>query len=589
MARKPFMLQILPAFLLITLLSLLLVSFFVTRTVEARALRQTERDLEIRATLVRAALRNIPEGDHAAIQALCRQLGAETETRITIIEADGLVVADSEESPEQMDPHATRPEVTGALATGRGRALRYSYTVDTRMMYIAVPGGDGSKRRVIRVAVPLDAIKETNRAIYGQLFLLVIGVSAISALLSWLVSRRVMRPLIALKAGAERFARGDFAETLPVPDSEEIASLAESLNEMARECAFRIEAMEQQRNEQDAVFSSMTEGVLAVDSEMRIISMNDTASGMLQVDPNAAKGRPILEVARNMALHDLVLDALQSEEPVEAELTISHGVPRYLMAQGTVLRNGTGQAMGAVIVLNDVTRLRRLEAMRQDFVANVSHELKTPITSIKGFVETLLDEPDPSPENTRRFLQIIEKQANRLDAIIEDLLSLSRLEQTKGASFEIDRASVLPIIEAAVELCRHQADARAIRIQVDCPPDLTAQANPSLLEQGLVNLINNAVKYSDEGQAVSVRAHEEGGNMLIEVIDKGAGIHANELERIFERFYRVDKARSRDLGGTGLGLSIVKHIAQVHAGTVRVASTPGEGSTFTLQLPLDHA
>jgi two-component system phosphate regulon sensor histidine kinase PhoR len=588
MARKRFMLQILPAFLLITLLSLIIVSYVVTRTVENRALRQSERELGVRAILIRAALEAVPEDDNAAIQSLCQRLGTETQTRITIIDAGGDVIADSEEAPEQMDNHATRPEVAEALAGSEGRALRFSYTVDTRMMYLAIPVGEGTKRRVLRVAVPLNTIKETNWAIYRQMALIVVAISILASILSWLVSRRVMRPLVALKVGAARFARGDFAEPLPVPDSEEIASLAEALNEMARQCAYRIQAMEQQRNEQDAVFSSMMEGVLAVDSDLRIISMNETASGLLHVDPNTIKGRPILEAVRNMPLHDLVQSALRSQDPVEAELTVGQRAPRLLKAQGAVLRNGSGKAMGAVVVLNDITRLRRLEEVRQDFVANVSHELKTPITSIKGFVETLLDDPDSSPENTRRFLQIIEKQANRLDAIIEDLLSLSRLEQTKGTiSLKIERAPVLPVIEAAVELCQHQADGRSIRIQVECPPELAAPVNPPLLEQGLVNLINNAVKYSDDGQAVFVHAYGEDGQLKIEVIDEGTGIHANELDRIFERFYRIDKARSRDQGGTGLGLSIVKHIAQVHSGGVTVSSTPGEGSTFTLCLPLD--
>lgn len=582
------MLQILPAFLFVALISLTLVSYFVTRTVEERELRQAGQELSARAILLRAALASPAVGEGAALQAFCKTLGFETHTRITVIEGDGTVIADSEESPAQMDNHATRPEVAQALRGEEGRSIRFSYTVDTRMMYVAIPAGETPGGRVIRVSIPLSAIEVTNKAIYRQLAALVAAVSLMAALLSWLVSRRVMRPLIALKAGAARFAGGDFAETLPVPDSEEMGSLAEALNEMAHQCAYRIQAMEQQRNEQDAVFSSMMEGVLAIDSNLRIISMNEAASELLHVDPNAIKGRPILEAVRNMALRDFVRSALQSQAPVEAELTVGQREPLLLKAQGTMLRDGAGHAMGAVIVLNDITRLRRLEEVRQDFVANVSHELKTPITSIKGFVETLLDDPDPSPENTRRFLQIIEKQANRLDAIIEDLLYLSRLEQTKGTiSLKIERAPVLPIIVAAVELCQHQADARAVRIQVECPGELAAHVNPPLLEQGLVNLVNNAVKYSDNGQAVIIHAYTEGGILLIEVIDEGTGIHANERDRIFERFYRIDKARSRDQGGTGLGLSIVKHIAQVHSGTVTVSSTPGEGSTFTLRLPLD--
>lgn len=587
MARKRFIGQILPAFLLVTLLSLLLVSWIVTRTIADIELSQCERDLSARAVLIRAIIESRPpDSDDKSLQALCKSLGDASGTRITVILPDGRVIADSNKAPADMDNHANRPEVAQALAGAEGHSVRFSYTTSEKMMYVAMPVETASGRRVVRVSVPLLFIDTAISTVYRRLGAAVVASTLCAALLSWALSRRIMRPLTALKAGAARFARGDFDEPLPIPDSEEVGNLAEALNEMARQCAYRIEAMEQQRNEQDAVFSSMMEGVLAVDSELRIISMNEAASALLRVDPVSAKGRPILEAVRNMGLRDFVRGALSSEAPVEAELTVGQGDPLLLKAQGTMLRDGAGVAMGAVIVLNDITRLRRLEAVRQDFVANVSHELKTPITSIKGFVETLLDDPNPSPDDVRRFLQIIERQAGRLDAIIEDLLSLSRLEQTKGTiSLEVTPARIIPIIEAAVELCQHQAAARSIRIQIECPDELAAQVNPPLLEQGLVNLINNAVKYSDDGQAVYIHAHEEGGELLIDVIDEGAGIHANELDRIFERFYRVDKARSRDQGGTGLGLSIVKHIAQVHSGTVTVSSTPGEGSTFTLHLP----
>jgi two-component system phosphate regulon sensor histidine kinase PhoR len=587
MARKRFIRQILPAFLLITFLSLLLNLLLVSRTVKESEFRQSEAELASRAALFRAAIAPSIAGEPGTLQARCKQLGVESSTRITIIAPDGRVLADSDEEPAQMDNHASRPEVAEALLGRVGKSVRFSYTLNGRMMYLAIPEREAGGY-VIRVAFPLTDMDVTLSTLYRQLALVAVLVTLCATLLSWFLSRRIMHPLSVLKAGAARFAQGDFGEALPVPDSEEVGNLAEALNEMARQCSYRIQAMEQQRNEQDAVFTSMMEGVLAVDSELRIISMNEAASRLLQVDANSIKGRPILEAVRNMALRDFVRGALQSPTPVEAELTVGQREPLLLKVQGTVLRHGPGQAMGAVIVLNDITRLRRLEEVRQDFVANVSHELKTPITSIKGFVETLLDDPNPSPDNVRRFLQIIEKQANRLDAIIEDLLSLSRLEQNKAVpSLKIERAPVLPVIGAAVELCQHQAEARSIRIQVKCPDDLAAHVNPPLLEQGLVNLINNAIKYSDEGQAVFIHAYEQDGMLMIEVIDEGAGIHANELDRIFERFYRVDKARARDQGGTGLGLSIVKHIAQVHSGNVSVSSTPGEGSTFTLRFPLD--
>lgn len=588
MARKRFIWRIFPAFMLITFLSLLLVSYYVTHAVEELQIERTKSDLAARALFLRSLVtRPTLHDDIALLQEQCGALGADSQTRITIIEPDGRVIVDSDEAPEHMDNHANRPEVAEALHGAMGQAVRFSNTLNTRMMYVALPERAGPDARVIRVAIPLTAIGETLGVIYRRLGIVVVCVTFLAALLSWLVSRRIMKPIADLKAGAERFAQGHLDTPMPVPESEEIASLADAMNMMAAQLADRIQAVEQQRNEQEAVLSSMIESVLAVDCDLKIISINQAAITLLGVQPNAAKGRPILEVVRNAALHNFARKALQSEGLVEAELTVEHKDSLLLNAQGTVLRSGAGRAMGAVIVLHDITRLRRLEEVRQDFVANVSHELRTPITSIKGFVETLLDEPDPSPENTRHFLQIVEKQANRLDAIIADLLSLSRLEQTNGAAgLSFERAALLPVVEAAAELCQHQADARDIRIQIECLADLAAPVNPPLLEQGLVNLINNAIKYSDDGQTVFIHAYPESSMLNIEVIDEGTGIHANELERIFERFYRIDKARSREQGGTGLGLSIVKHIAQAHRGNVTVSSTPGEGSTFTIRLPL---
>jgi len=587
MARKRFIWHIFPAFLFITLLSLFLVSYYVTRSFDTLHMNQTASDLAARAQLVRS-LASEPRlrEDVTLLRKRCMALGGEINTRITIMESDGKVIVDTNEDPDQMDNHANRPEISAALEGEPGSAIRFSYTINTRMMYVALPEEGTQSGRIYRVAIPLTAIGQTLNATYWRLGQVVVCICVLAAILSWLVSRRIMRPLADLKVGAERFAQGMLDQPLQVPESEEIASLAEAMNEMANQLADRIQAVEQQRNEMEAVFSSMIESVLAVDSNLRVISINQAAIALLGVEPSAIKGRPILEAVRNTALHNFARRALEGEGLVEAELTVEHKDFLLFKAQGTVLRDGTGRALGAVIVLHDITRLRRLEEVRQDFVANVSHELKTPITSIKGFVETLLDEQPPSFEDTRRFLGIIEKQANRLDAIIEDLLSLSRLEQGAGAvALVTEQAVVRAVVEAAAELCQHQADSRNIRIQIECDGDLIAPVNPPLLEQGLVNLINNAIKYSDEGQTVFIRAYKDSSSLVIEVIDQGAGIHANEQERIFERFYRIDKARSRDLGGTGLGLSIVKHIAQAHRGTVSVSSTPGEGSTFTFRLP----
>ena len=587
MAQKRFIWQVFPAFLLITLLSLVLVSYFLTRTVEKLHLAQTERDLIARARLlVPLTTQFAREGDLAALQARCATLGKDSATRITLIQPDGHVVADSDELPTQMNNHADRTEVQQALAGATGHSLRFSDTVEKRMMYVAIPASERSKDLIIRVAIPITTVGDVLRTVNLQMILVVLVVTLLAAGLSWVVSRRVVRPLAELKVGAERFARGELEHPLPIPESEEFASLTGALNQMAQQLAGHIQAVEQQRYEQEAVLSSMIESVVAIDAELRIITVNNAAIALLGLEPSDIKGQNLLEAVRSTPLHEFARCALSSKSMIEQEIQLEAPSPILLRAQGTVLHDNNGHSMGAVIVLENITRLRQLEEVRQDFVANVSHELKTPITSIKGFVETLLDDRTDWPDDTRHFLGIIEKQANRLDAIIDDLLTLSRLEQGNGrTTLKLGDSAVIQTIEAAAELCQHRADSRGVEILIECPEDLVAPLNAPLLEQGLVNLIDNAVKYSDEMQQVVVRAYDDAGTLVIDVIDEGSGIPAADVDRIFERFYRVDRARSRDLGGTGLGLSIVKHIAQVHGGAVTVASAPGEGSTFTLRLP----
>jgi len=285
----------------------------------------------------------------------------------------------------------------------------------------------------------------------------------------------------------------------------------------------------------------------------------------------------------------VVAETLSGQEPVEADIVLRvGGKERFLQANGTLLRGGGDEegAVGAVVVLNDVTRLKRLEAVRRDFVANVSHELKTPVTSIKGFAETLEDGALEDPEAARRFVRIIAGQADRLNSIIGDLLALSTLEQSEGESrLSLSEADVCDVLKVAVDVCEPRAQARNIHLSIDCATCLLGAVSPPLLEQAVVNLIDNAVKYSPEGSDVSVSLEEAADEVVISVSDHGPGISREHVARLFERFYRVDKARSRDLGGTGLGLAIVKHIAQAQGGSVSVDSTVGKGSTFRIHLP----
>ena len=412
-------------------------------------------------------------------------------------------------------------------------------------------------------------------------------IAILAAILSLLVSRRISRPIEEIKKGAEGFARGDFEHRLPVSNSEELGSLSETMNQMAVELQNRINSMREQRNELEAVLSSMVEGVIAVDNEERIISVNQAAAQMLETNPSDVQNRSIQEVVRNTDLQNFVRNALSSDKTVEKDIILHGNGQRILNGHSTVLCDAEGQSMGALIVLNDVTQLRRLENIRKEFVANVSHEIKTPITAIKGFVETLRDGAMENREDAERFLKIIENHVDRLSAIIEDLLSLSRIErEVERDEIVLKEDPIRDVLRTAIQVCQVKASSKNVQIVLSCNEDLKANINAPLLEQAVVNLLDNAIKYSDDESDVNVSAKKVDNEIVLSVHDKGSGIKQENLPRIFERFYRVDKARSRKQGGTGLGLAIVKHIAQAHGGYVLVDSTYGEGSTFSIHLPL---
>lgn len=409
-----------------------------------------------------------------------------------------------------------------------------------------------------------------------------------AALCVWVargVQRSVDEPLSELKAWTARILRGDLLKPPEPLESDDFADLAALLERIIQDYDARIQSLIRQNQEQQAVLSSMDEGVLAVDPEERVISMNWSATRLLGVSPDEIQGRRLQEIVRNADLRRFVVSALASNIPVEGDVDLHHPRERVLHAKGTALRDSAGRGIGAVIVLDDVSRMRQLENMRRDFAANVSHELKTPITSIKGFVETLLEGALRDPMDAERFLRIILRQADRLNAIIEDLLSLSRIEtdgQTDGIS--LTHCRLLDVLEGAIADYDSRANERRIQILLSCDAEIQARVNAPLLQQAVGNLLDNAIKYSELGAQVDVRVERSAQDLLIHVQDRGCGIAEEHHARLFERFYRVDKARSRKLGGTGLGLAIVKHIVLAHEGQVTLTSAMGKGSTFTVRL-----
>jgi two-component system, OmpR family, phosphate regulon sensor histidine kinase PhoR len=587
MPRKRLLWQLFPSYLLITLISLLAVTWYASRSWRQFYLGQTAGDLESRARLVESQIRSKLPAAGPELDRLCKELGRLTATRFTVILPSGVVQGDTDEDPARMDNHGDRPEIQAAIKGGVGVSTRFSFTLGHDMMYVAVPvTGPDRVIGVVRAALPMAAIAQALRALYFRIALGGMGIVLIMALLSLLISRRITQPLEDLKRGARRFAQGDLGRKLPVPASEELGSLAEAMNHMAGQLEDRIRTLIRQGQEQEAILAGMVEGVMALDTEGCLLTINRAGAEMLGVDPAAVQHLGFQEVVRNSELRWFINRLRSAREPIEGEVTLKEAGPRVLQVHGTSLRDAAGMVIGALVVLHDITHLRRLETARRDFAANVSHELKTPLTSLKGFVETLLAGALKEPENAAKFLRIIAQQTDRLNEIIDDLLSLSRIEQeAERHQIDLTRGNLKEVLQAARQVCAPKASAKNINIEVTCPDTLRTNFNAPLLEQALVNLIDNAIKFSAPDSAVWVDAQPAGGEIVIRVRDQGGGIAPEHLDRIFERFYRVDAGRSRKEGGTGLGLAIVKHIAQAHGGRVTVESASGKGSTFVIIIP----
>ncbi len=518
---------------------------------------------------------------------MCKEIGNHTPVRFTVVLPNGRVIGDSMTDPSAMENHIDRPEIRRALNGENFVVTRFSFTLNEPMMYAAAPlRKNGKVIAAIRTSFPSDITNRTLRSfllhtILGGLLLalLALGVSII-------LSLRLKKTFREMQQGAARFSAGELEYRLHIKSFVEIESLAEAMNSMADQISRRIQTITTQRNELEAVLSGMTEAVIAVDADERIINANHAAESLFRISLSAARGRTIQETIRNSRLQAFIKKALAGDIPQLEDTIMEFQPERFLQAHGNLLRDSGSRVVGAIFVLNDITRLKKLENIRRDFVANVSHELKTPITSIRGFVETLRDGALDDRSSAARFLDIILAHANRLNAIVDDLLSLSRLEQEADReAIPFETVPAMDIVKNAVQVCESKAGEKKISIKISGDEAILLRGNSDLLEQAVVNLVDNAIKYSDSGGDVSVSVQEAGNEILITVEDHGIGIPEKFLPRVFERFYRVEKARSRDSGGTGLGLAIVKHIVQAHKGRISVVSAQGKGSVFTLRFP----
>ncbi|MFP4415690.1 MAG: two-component system histidine kinase PnpS [Chitinispirillaceae bacterium] len=591
MQKRPFFWHIFPPFLIITIIASAVIILYVNHALRSLLYERTVEDLKTRAYLLKHQLQFAHMDSLIDIDSVAKFVGARTNTRLTMILPSGKVIADSDENPLQMDNHADRPEIRQALSGDTGIETRFSATLSRDLVYVAIPlMQSDTSSGVLRVSLPVIDMAQAISGTLSRILVTGLIVILLSILASVALSRRLSRPLEYLRMGAQRFARGDLTMRLAIPDTVESAQLAEAMNTMAQQLDERIRTITRQRNQQDAILAAMVEGVIAIDNDEHIIMVNNAATRMLGKEPMEIVHRWVQEAIRDVSLQRFIKTLLTERIPQQQEIVLhQNGTERELQVNGTMLRGSRGGIKGGLIVLHDVTTLKRLENIRKDFVANVSHELRTPLTSIKGFVETLLDGAMEERQERHRFLKIIANHVNRLNAIIEDLMTLSRLEKVDlDEKVHLETSSLDPIVRDAVTVCSAKASQQRISISIEGERGLTAVCNASLFEQALINLVDNAIKYSPPESHVRIGCTRLDGTISVSVTDQGPGIAQEHIPRLFERFYRIDKARSRKLGGTGLGLAIVKHIMHANNGSITVESELGKGSMFTLLLPTDH-
>jgi two-component system phosphate regulon sensor histidine kinase PhoR len=509
------------------------------------------------------------------------RLGEIIAGRVTFIADDGRVVGDSTQTEAELtslENHLSRPEVVAARERGFGSTQRHSDTIDTDMVYVAVRASHPAVAYV-RLALPLTDVDAQLSAIRRATLGAVAASIPLALLVSWLASASLARRVSAIARVAERYSAGDL--TRPVYDhgSDELGTVARALDDSVQQLGGRIEELSRDRARMEAILGGMVEGVLVVDRQGRLQLVNRAAQQMLRVEPSAA-GRLYQEVIRHPDITEQLTAALHGDESGGHELTLARDPGRTLLTRAAPV---TGPSGGAVLVLHDITDLRRADQIRRDFVANVSHELRTPLTAIRGYVEALLDGPADA-ESTRKFLEIIARHSTRMERLVKDLLRLARLD-ARQELLETARCDMKQIFSAVTADLAPSIEAKRQHIALDVPPDARqVDGDPAKLHDIVRNLVENAVNYSPEDTEVRLGAAQDNGTYMITVADSGPGIPAEDLTRVFERFYRVDKSRSRP-GGTGLGLAIVKHLVELHGGEAVAANRPEGGAVFTVRLP----
>jgi two-component system, OmpR family, phosphate regulon sensor histidine kinase PhoR len=578
-------------------LGLILVSelageFYLRPAIEESWLERIRGDLAVRLALVGRAAESIPDLDRGRLDGLADDLAPRAGGRLTFIDATGRVIGDSEiplSGLDAVENHSDRPEVMAALAGNTGSSTRFSTTTNRRLMYVAspmlLPGG---ARGVIRLAVPLDEVNRSIERLRHILWVALGVVFVVAIVLSSATAHALSRELRRMTEAARKMAGGDLETRLRPGGSDEMAELGRALDGMAGSLATTLTSLRSERDLLGLILESMQEGVLVLDRDDRVLLVNAALRGTLRLPANT-DGRAALELIRNADLQSILERARMSGGAITGEIETTGPKTLRLLVHAASLPALRGSPQGVLAVFVDVTEIRRLETLRKDFVANVSHELRTPITAVRSAVETLRLTLSGDPSSNERFVDIIDRNAQRLGALVEDLLDLSRIESKEYRPQTVP-VPLRVVSEQVLTLMRARLEEKRINVGNEIGPDLPhARADRQAVEQVFTNLLDNAIKYCGSGAQVKLRASCSNSTLRVEIADTGPGIESRHLPRLFERFYRVDSGRSRDMGGTGLGLSIVKHLLEAMNGTIGVESTPGRGSTFWFTLPIVDA
>jgi len=549
---------------------------------------QIQRNASVQINMLESILQLELDQDSFDFQAFALKYGVIQERRITIINTEGTVVGDTMSTTTNLDNHKQRPEVKIALEGGRGLSMRYSETMGEYLYYYAIPIEHPKFTGVLRVAYPATSIQALLwDVIRSFLFALGIGI-ALSIGIAYLFTRKIIEPIDELTKTAKLISSGDYSKKAFVHSKDQIGELADSFNEMTYRLHKIIHENEQKNAELEAILKSMGVGLVAVDASYKIILCNTMFQSMLNIQGDIV-GKMFFEVTHNKHLFNVIEKSIEEDEYIEEETKLHVKEKEQLIKiSASPIKNKGNRNVhsGALILVENISNLRRLENIRRDFVSNVTHELKTPLTSIKGFVEALKGGAIEEKQIAERFLDIIEIETERLTSLIDDILSLSEIETMKN-DFDRTEQDIGKIVAEIKEVLVNQLDEKQLEMKIDVQTDMEEfECNPYRIKQLLINLIDNSIKYTEKGFVkVEVKQTIDREFLVIKVSDTGIGIEEQHIERLFERFYRVDKGRSRKQGGTGLGLSIVKHIVELYQGTIEVKSSYGQGTTMKVRLP----